>query len=157
VPEGPVVLTITKGTQTKTFSMAQLKALTPLTGFAGQKNKAGVIAGPVAYSGVSLLEALKTVGGIKDGDTVKVTAKDGYSKALTYTQITVADFPTYDTAGNPVAAEMKPAVFLAYEKEAAALDEATGPIQMGIMTCKNQVTDGSWWVKLIEKVDVTSP
>ena len=157
VPEGPVVLTVTKGTQTKTFSMAQLKALTPLTGFAGQKNKAGVIAGPVAYSGVSLLEALKAVGGIKDGDTVKVTAKDGYSKSLTYTQITVADFPTYDTTGNPVAAEMKPAVFLAYEKEGAALDEATGPIQMGIMTCKNQVTDGSWWVKLIEKVDVTSP
>lgn len=156
VPAGPVVLTVINGTQTKTFSMAELKALTEISGFGGTKNKSGVVAGPFAYKGVALMDVLQTVGGITATQSIKYTAKDGYSKTLTYTQIANGDFSTYDKSGNPVAPEMKPVVFLAYEKDGAALDEATGPIQLGIMTCQNQVTDGSSWGKMLEKIEIVN-
>jgi hypothetical protein len=156
ISAGPVILTVINGTQTKTFSLAELKAQPELTGFAGTKNKTGTIAGPFAYKGVDLMKLLSCVGGLTEGKSVKFTAKDGYSKTITYNQISTGDFSVYDASGNAAIAEMKPAVFMAYEKEGAALDEATGPVQLGVMTCKNQVTDGSWWVKQIEKVEIIS-
>ena len=154
VDEGPVVLTLTSGTQTKTFSMAALKALPELSGFGGTKNKQGVVNGPVQYKGVSLVDLLNQVGGISDGKSVKVIAADGYSRTITYTQIMQADFATYDTSGNAAEPDSKPILFLAYEKEGAALDADTGPLQLGIITCHNRVTDGSWWVKQIVEIEV---
>ena len=154
IDEGPVILTVTSGSQSKTFSMAALKALPELSGFAGTKNKAGVVTGPLAYKGVSLTDLLSQVGGLSQGKSVKVTAKDGYAKTITYTQIMQADFSTYDTSGQAAEPEEKPVLFLAYEKEGAELDSDTGPLQLGIMTCHNRVTDGSWWVKQIEKIEI---
>ena len=52
---------------------------------------------------------------------------------------------------------MKPVVFLAYEQDGKALDAGTGPVQLGVMTCKNQVTDASWWIKAIVKIEITTP
>ncbi|MDD5039342.1 MAG: molybdopterin-dependent oxidoreductase [Dehalococcoidales bacterium] len=151
-------ITVTKGTQTKSYTMTQLKALTPISGYSGTKNKAGVITGPLPYKGVALTDfLLNAVGGLSNGDSVKLTAKDGYAKTLTYDQILQGTFTTYDKSGNAVDPETKLVVFLAYEADGKALDESTGPIQLAIMTCQNQVTDGSNFVKQIEKIEVIAP
>ena len=152
-----VVLTITKGTQTKTYSLTELKALTSITGYSGTKNKTGVITGPMPYKGVALTNVLNALGGIPANGSVKFTAKDGYSKTLTYDQITNTTFTTYDKSGNAANPEKTPVVFLAYEADGKALDDATGPVQLAIMTCQNQVTDGSNFVKMIEKIEVIAP
>jgi len=154
VTDTTVVLTITKGTQVKTYTLTELKALTPLTGYSGTKNKSGVITGPMPYKGVALTTVLSTLGGIPTGGSVKFTATDDYSKTLTYDQITNPTFTTYDTSGNAADPEKTPVVFLAYEADGKALDETTGPVQLAIMTCENQVTDGSNFVKMIEKIEV---
>jgi DMSO/TMAO reductase YedYZ molybdopterin-dependent catalytic subunit len=154
VATGPVVLSVTKGSQSKTFTLAELKALTPLSGYTGTKNKAGVIAGPLPYKGVALTDVLSALGGLAAGSSVKFTAKDGYTKTLTYDQITQGTFTTYDTAGNAANPEMKPVVFLAYEADGKPLDDSTGPVQLAVMTCKNQVTDGSNFVKQVEKIEI---
>ncbi len=153
-PAGPVVLTVSKESQTRTYTLAELKALIPITGYSGTKNKAGVITGPMPYKGVALTELLSTLGGIPAGGSVKFTAKDGYTKTLTYDQITEGAFTTYDTSGNAVDPETKLVVFLAYEANGDALDDSTGPLQLAIMTCQNQVTDGSNFVKQIEKIEI---
>jgi hypothetical protein len=154
---GPVVLTVTSGTQTKTFSMAQVKALTVYSGYAGQKSKSGTTTGPVAYKGVKLTDLLAAVGGLPNGASVKITAKDGFSKTLTYDQIATGAFSVYDKTGAAATAEMTPTPFIVYEADGKALDDTTGPLQLGIMTCQNQVTDGSWWVKGVVTVEVVAP
>jgi len=148
------VLTVTNGSQTKTYALAELKALTPITGYSGTKNKAGVITGPVPYKGVALTDLLSELGGIPAGASVKFTASDGYAKTLTYDQITQGTFTTYDTTGNAMDPETTLVVFLAYEADGEALGEGTGPVQLAIMTCQNQVTDGSNFVKMIETIEV---
>lgn len=155
-PAGPTVLTVINGSQTKTFGLDQLKALTPFSGYAGTKNKSGVITGPLPYKGVALTDLLSGVGGITAANAVKFTAKDGYTKTLTYDQITKGTFTTYDATGTAVDAEIKPVVFMAYEADGKALDEATGPVQLAVMTCKNQVTDGSNFVKMVEKIEIVA-
>jgi DMSO/TMAO reductase YedYZ molybdopterin-dependent catalytic subunit len=154
---GETVLTVTKGSQTKTFTLAEIKALTPLSGYSGTKNKAGVVAGPMTYTGAALTDILTAVGGLASGNSVKFTAKDGYSKTLTYDQITQGTFTTYDTAGNAADPEMKPVVFVAYEIDGKALEATAGPLQLAVMTCPKQVTDGSNFIKQLEKIEVVTP
>jgi DMSO/TMAO reductase YedYZ molybdopterin-dependent catalytic subunit len=153
-PVETAVLTVISGTQTKTYSLAQLKAMTPLDGYAGTKNKAGVITGPLAYKGVALSVLLAEVGGIPAGGSVKFTAADGYSKTLTADVIQNGTFTTYDATGTAVNPEKTPIVFLAYESDGAALAEGTGPVQLAVMTCQEQVTDGSNFVKALVSIEV---
>lgn len=154
-----VVVTVTKDNQSKTYTMTQLKDFTLLDGYAGTKNKKGVITGPMPYKGVALTVLLKdAVGEFPNGASVRFTAADGYSKTLTYDQITQGTFTTYDLSGNAAEPGKTPIVFLAYESDGMALDNETGPVQLAIMTCRERVTDGSNFIKMIEKVEViTTP
>jgi hypothetical protein len=154
VDEGPVVLTVVKGSETKTYTLSALKALTPTTGYAGKKGKSGTITGPMPYTGVALTNILSALGSIPAGASVKFTAKDGYTKTFTYDQITQGTFTTYDTSGNAVNPEKTPIVVVAYEADGKALDESTGPLQLAIMTCQNQVTDGSNFVNQLERIEI---
>ena len=155
-PAGPTALTVTSGAQTKTYTMSQIKAMKPLSGYAGQKNKAGTTTGPVAYKGVALTDILAAVGGFPSGSSVKVTATDGFSRSFTYAQVSEGSFTVYDKTGAEASADTKPLVFLAYERDGAELDSATGPLQMGIMTGQNRVADNSLWVKMAVTVEVVA-
>jgi DMSO/TMAO reductase YedYZ molybdopterin-dependent catalytic subunit len=155
-PAGATVLTLTKGTQSKTYSLDELKALTATSGYGGTKNKAGVVVGAVPLKGVALTDLMSAVGGLGAKDSLKFTAKDGYTKTLTADQINAGTFTTYNSSGNATNAEIKPVVILAYESDGKALDSATGPLELAILTSKNQVTDGSNFVKTIEKIEVTT-
>ncbi len=152
-----VVLTVTSGSNTKTFTMTELKALNAVSGYAGTKNKKGEISGPKPYRGVSLTEVLSSVGGLPTGSSVQFTAADEYAKTLTYDQISSGTFTTYDTSGNAADPEKKPVVFVAYEIDGAALDASSGPVQLAVMTCEQQVTDGSNFVKQLIKIEVKAP
>ncbi len=125
-----------------------------MTGYAGTKNKAGVITGPLPYKGVALTVLLDAWGGFPAGCSIKFTAADGYSKTLTYDTITNGTFTTYDSTGTAVNPDKTPVVFLAYEKEGLALDESTGPVQLAVMTCEGQVTDGSNFVKMVVTIEI---
>jgi hypothetical protein len=150
------VLTIVKDTQTSTYTMSALKAIAATTGWAGQMSSTGTITGPNEYKGVAMAELLKAVGGITENDAVRVSAKDGYAMTLSYNQVTQGSgFPILDsTTGKEVAASNKPAVFVAYEQDSKPLDDTIGPLRLGIMTSKTQVTDGHWWVKWTQKIEV---
>jgi len=151
---GEAVVTITKGTENTNYTMAEIKAMTALSGYAGTKNKAGVITGPVPYKGVSLTVLLADLGGIPVNGSVRFTASDGYAKTLTYDQISQGTFTTYDATGTAVDAAVTPVVFLAYESDGADLPEGTGPLQLAIMTSEGQVTDGSNFVKNVVSVEI---
>jgi hypothetical protein len=154
-PAGPVVLTVVNGSQTKTYSLDALKALTPVSGYGSSINKNNVVSGPNQYKGVAVMDLLKAVGGITSTSSVKVTGSDGYSKTLTYDQVANSNAPLVDSTGAAITAPLiKPVFFVAYDKDGAALDASTGPLQIGILTAQKEVSQGSSWVKLTAKIEV---
>lgn len=155
---GEVALTVVSGSTTKTYTLAQLQAMPPTTGYGSTKNKAGVISGPDKYTGVSLTSLIDTVGGMTDTQSVKITAKDAFSKTFTYKQVYLGgDFNIFDEAGNPAVAAIKPYVLLAYSKNGSPLDATVGPVQTVIIAAYDQVTENSLWVKLTVKIEIISP
>src|SRR5208283_1773567 len=117
-----VALTIINGTQTKTMTMSDIQALTPVTGSTGLITSSGTIDGPWNLTGASLSDILKTVGGITPDDAVKISAKDGYSMTLSYNQVmNGTEFPIYDaTTGKEAAPVGNIVVFIAYEQDGQA-------------------------------------
>jgi len=150
-----VALTIVNGTQTRTLTMADLKAMTPVSGSTGLITSSGTIDFPYDLTGVALSDIVKTVGGITSNDAVKISAKDGYSMTLSYNQVTNGtEFPTYDsTTGKEVTPVNNIVVFIAYEQNGQAIGDDIGPLRMCIMA-PGQLTDGQWWVKWVQKIEI---
>jgi hypothetical protein len=148
-------LTVVSGSQTKTLSLADIKALPVLSGSTGDITSSGTIEGPYAYKGVALTDILKSVGGMTSNNAVRISAKDGYSMTMSYNQVVKgAEFPTYDsTTGKEVNSAGPITVFIAYEKDGNPIDDSIGPLRIGIMA-PGQVTDGHWWIKWAQKVEV---
>ena len=154
-PSGPAALTVTKDNQTKTFTIAQIKSLSAITGKTEDVTSAGTIEGPFEYKGVALTDILKAVGGISADNAVRISAKDGYSMTMSYKQVTEgSEFPAYDsTTGKEVTPADKITVFIAYEQDGNPISENIGPLRLGIMA-PGQVTDGHWWIKWAQKIEV---
>ena len=156
-PATAIVLTVVNGTKNQTYTLAQLKALQPTTGYGTTKNKSGVITGPNTYVGVALTTIIKAAGGMPNGSAVRITAQDGYTKTLTYAQVYQGTFSVYDKTGNPATAGMQPFVSLVYSMNGSDLDAETCPIEMGIMTSSDQMSDASMWIKLTNKIEILQP
>jgi hypothetical protein len=152
---GSIALIIVKGTQTKTLTMADIEALPDISDSTGDITSSGTIEGPSQYKGVALTDILKAVGGITADEGVRISAKDGYSMTFSYNQIVKGtEFPTYDsTTGKEVPPAATITVFMDYEKDGQPLDDSVGPLRLGIMA-PGQVTDGHWWVKWAQKIEV---
>jgi molybdate transport system substrate-binding protein len=152
------VLTVINGNITLTYTLAQLKALQPVTGSGNTKNQIGKFSGANSYTGVALTAILKAAGGLANGGAVRITAQDGYSKTLSWAQIYQGSgFNIYDSAGNPATTTVQPFVSLVYSINGAALDSATGPVEMGIMTGVDQASDASMWIRLVSKIEILQP
>jgi hypothetical protein len=150
-------LTVVNGTQTKTLTMAELKNLPVISGSTGLISSSGSIDGPYQYQGVALTDILKSVGGITANNAIRISAKDGYSMTFSYNQVVNGtEFPTYDsTTGKEVTPAGTITLFLAYEKDGQPIDDTVGPLRIGIMA-PGQVTDGHWWIKWAQKIEVIS-
>jgi Oxidoreductase molybdopterin binding domain. len=117
----------------------------------------GDIEGPFEYKGTRLVDLCNLVGGITPSTVVRATAKDGYSMTFSYKQLTEGDFITYNPATKEEVSHGELVVILVYEEGGKPLSEMYGaPLRLGIVDSKNQVTDGHWWVKWIEKIEIES-
>ena len=150
-------LVVINCTQAKTLSIADIKKLPVISGSTGEVSSAGTISGPFAYKGAALTDILKSVGGITANNAIRVSAKDGYSMSFSYNQVVKgSEFPTYDsTTGKEVAPAGTLTLFIAYEKDGKPIDDTVGPLRIGIMA-PGQVTDGHWWIKWAQKIEVIS-
>jgi tungstate transport system substrate-binding protein len=152
-----VVITAVNGATTKTYTLSELQAMTPTTGWGSTKNKAGTISTPVECVGVSLTDLIKDMGGMTSAQSVKITAADGFSKTLTFAQVYQGTFTVMDQGGNPTTPVGQPAAVLVYSISGNILDGTTGPIEMGIMTVQFQVSEASMWIKMVTKVEIITP
>ena len=150
-------LTLVKGEKTQELTMSQIKAMSPCKGWGGRMRSTGDIEGPFEYKGARLVDLCNLIGGITPSTVVRVTAKDGYSMTLSYKQLTESDFVTYNPATKEEVTHGELEVILAYEEGGEPLSEKFGgPLRLGVVDSDNQVTDGHWWVKWIEKIEIAA-
>jgi DMSO/TMAO reductase YedYZ molybdopterin-dependent catalytic subunit len=148
-----VVLKITGPSGTKELSMAQLKAMSAISGYGGWKNKLGNITGPMPWKGVSVRALMDLVGG---GSSVTVVASDGYEAALSAGELG-GGVPMYDPATGDTVTSISGSlhVIIAYSQNGSAISSSDGPLRLAfVSSAKDQVTDGSSWVKLVTTIKV---
>ncbi len=141
----------------QTLTLKEVKKLPAVTAQGGIKNSAGNITPPSEYTGVTVEELFKSLGGIPDGSAVTFVAKDGYEMTMSADQVKNGQFITYDVStGDENTIDGPLTLVLAYENDGKPTDpEADGALRVAILSDKgNQVTDGHWWVKWVTKLEV---
>jgi DMSO/TMAO reductase YedYZ molybdopterin-dependent catalytic subunit len=141
------------------LTMVELMELPTTEGYAGIKSSTGKITPPITFKGVALADLVELVGGMDETTGFNVVAEDGYSITFSYDQINNGSFIAYDPATgdelkNPV--ELTP--ILAYEMDGQPLDpKQEGTLRLAIVSdTLNQVTDGHWSVKWVNKLEAKS-
>jgi len=151
-----VILTITSAEKNLTLNYNDFKAVGMISGYGGIKNTTGKITAPKQYSGVQLVDLIKLAHPSAEPVSVQVEAEDGYAITFSSDQLIKGDFITYDpTSGEQIKSEgLK--VILASEQAGQPLDkENDGTLRLQIVSEKpNQVTDGHWSVKFINKLTI---
>jgi DMSO/TMAO reductase YedYZ molybdopterin-dependent catalytic subunit len=152
-----VVLEVVGFEETEALTMKELKELPATEGWGGIKNSAGKIFPAEEIKGVLLTDLIDLVGGFDENVGVSIVAKDGYSMTMSYDQITEGDFITYDPGTgeeNEVDYQMK--VIVAYQRDGEPIPaDDDGPLRLYIIgEDNNQVVDGHWIVKWVEKIEL---
>jgi DMSO/TMAO reductase YedYZ molybdopterin-dependent catalytic subunit len=140
------------------LTLAQLKALPATEGQGGIKSSTGKITVPEPFKGVALKDLVKSLGIPFDASMgVMVTAEDGYSMTFSYDQVMNGTFTAYDPAlGNELATHDPLIAIIAYEHNGQLLNTAEeGVLRLLVVSARNnQVVDGHWSVKWVNKVEV---
>jgi DMSO/TMAO reductase YedYZ molybdopterin-dependent catalytic subunit len=143
----------------KQFTMNELKQLPVTEGQAGIKSSTGKITPPVEFRGVALKDLANLLGNIDESMGINIVAEDGYAITFSYDQITNGTFTAYDPAtGEELKGTVELTAILAYEQDGKPLDETKdGKLRVVIVSQENnQVTDGHWSVKWVNKVEIKS-
>ncbi len=149
-----ILLTVSKDGATQEYTMSQLEELDTVTGNGGSMSSTGKISGPNEIKGADIYAILEAVGGIGEGQAIRVEAKDGYSMTMSYKQMNEGEFIGFDAATGQEKECEEMCVALIYEENGEALDEGSGPLRLGIVSDDGTVTEGHWWIKWVTRIDV---
>jgi DMSO/TMAO reductase YedYZ molybdopterin-dependent catalytic subunit len=142
----------------RALNMAELKTLPVTEGQGGIKSSTGQITIPEPFKGVSLKDLVAAIGVPFDATMgVAVTAEDGYSMTFSYDQVMNGTFIAYDPAiGNEMTTHDPLTAIIAYEHNGEPLNfTEEGNLRLIVVSPKNnQVVDGHWSVKWVNRVEV---
>ena len=153
------VLEIVGLTETESLTLDEVKALPVTEGYAGIKSSTGKITPPVPFKGVALKDLAEFIGGMDETAGFNVVAEDGYSITYSFDQLQNGAFIAYDPAtGDELKNPVELTAILAYEVDGKPLDsKQDGTLRLAIVSAElNQVTDGHWSVKWVNKLEVKS-
>jgi DMSO/TMAO reductase YedYZ molybdopterin-dependent catalytic subunit len=139
------------------ISYTEIKKLPAYSGTGGFFSTTGAVSGPFKVKGIALVQLCDLVGGLSKTSLVKVSAADGYSTMLDYEQVQ-GKFITYDplTLKEKSHGELKPV--LMYEQDGQPLKEDSGkPLRLAIAGQDGYLTEGLYWTKWINKIEVIQP
>lgn len=151
------VLEIVGPNETISLTLDELKALPATEGYAGIKSSTGKITPPIPMKGVALKDLAELMGGMDETTGFNVVAEDGYSITFSFDQIQNGSFIAYDPAtGEELKNPVELTAILAYEANGEPFDaKQDGTLRLAIISAElNQVTDGHWSVKWVNKFEV---
>jgi hypothetical protein len=152
-----VALKIIRSEQIKTFTLNELKAIPSYTAEGNLwRSRLGILTGPFeyTYTGVKMIDLLDLIGGITEGNVIKVIASDGYTKVFTYDQIK-GKLTVLNRQGKPIEWSQPLTVILAYEEAGQLIPVAKGgPLRIAVVSLGNPITPGKFWVKWVERIEI---
>ncbi|WP_165394775.1 molybdopterin-dependent oxidoreductase [Methanofollis fontis] len=148
-------LTISDGTTEEILTLSEIRELPAWEGYGHAVSTVGIKYGPYTVRGVELTTLLDRIGGFDEGDQVGISAPDGYYWVFDDEQMAGKGFVTFDAD-----LKEKPspplAVVLAYEFNGTAISEEDGgPLRIVVGTDEpGTITEGSAWVKWVDRIEV---
>ncbi|MDD4254147.1 MAG: molybdopterin-dependent oxidoreductase [Methanofollis sp.] len=148
-------LTVSDGTNEKVLSFSEIKNLPAWEGYGYAVSTVGIKYGPYNVKGVTLTTLVDLVGGSGEGDQVGITAPDGYYWVFDDEQMAGKGFVTFDQNLKEKSSPTLTLV-LAYEFNGTAIPDGDGgPLRIVVGTGEpNTITEGSAWVKWVDRIEV---
>ncbi len=143
------------GTNQVVLSMQDLQKMPPVTGHGYCVSTTGIRFGPYICKGVDLREIAALAGGMNQGDRIWVSAPDGYLWVFDSDQVEGNGFVTFNEDLKEIPSPSL-RVILMYEQDGRPLtyDEG-GPARIAIISEEpGIVTEGSAWVKWVDRIEV---
>ena len=143
------------GTTRIVDSLDQVRALPKTTGYGFAVSTVGIKYGPYLCKGVLLTDLLAPAGGILPGDQVWISAPDGYLWVFDYDQVQGNGFVTFNEDLKEIPSPSLK-ILMMYEQDGKPLSyDDGGPLRVAIISDeKGVVTEGSAWVKWVDKIEI---
>jgi len=137
------------------LSLDEIRAMDAVEGYGYAVSTVGIRYGPNRYRGVLLTDLLDMVGGVGEDDLVYVSAPDGYMWVFDGVQVRGEDLFTFDENLHEIPSPPLQ-VILAYDCDGKPLAyDNGGPLRLVVISeTPDVITEGSPWVKWVEKIEV---
>ena len=149
-------LTIKSADESITLTWDDIKGLPAYEGPGGRISSVGKVTPPTRFKGVTVEDLCALVGGFSEENSVQITARDGYGMTFSYDQIATGRYDTYDpSTGENIDFDGKLWTVIAYQEDSEPVpSDGDGPLRMAILGTDRVVTDGHWWIKWVESIEV---
>ena len=153
-----MTLTIVAANGTEVVLTAtDIVGLDSYTAEGGTRSSSGSVKNIGTYTGIPILTLLEEVGGVSNGDSVKVIASDDWETTITYEQLNGGDIATYDSEGNPVEATEPLTMIVAYYMDGEPLSaEDVGTLRIALVGPEGVITAGSVWSKFVVTIEIVA-
>jgi DMSO/TMAO reductase YedYZ molybdopterin-dependent catalytic subunit len=143
------------GTTEKMLTLSDLQVLPVVTAHGYAVSTTGIRFGPYTCKGVDLRDLVALVGGIGEKDQVWVYAPDGYLWVFDAGQLNGEGFVTFNESLREVPSPPLK-VLLMYEQDGKPVSyNDGGPARIAIVSdSPGVVTEGSAWVKWVDRIEV---
>ena len=144
-----------KGTDERVLTLNDLRGLPSVNGHGYCVSTTGFRFGPYRCKGVDLRVLASKAGGMKPGDTIWISAPDGYLWVFDQDQMEGRGFITF----NESLAEIPSPplrIILMYEQDGKPLPyNDGGPARIAIISEEpGVITEGSAWVKWVDRIEI---
>lgn len=154
MPFQRVNLTVIGNGQQKVLLSNDIAALSPYSGLGGTRSNSGSLANFGTYTGVPMLTLCNLVGGITSSNTVKITASDGFTSTLTYSQVNGQGITTYNSTGSQVTPTQPLTMIVAYYLNGTIIPVDPGPLRVMTVGSEGLYTPGSLSARQVIKVEI---
>jgi DMSO/TMAO reductase YedYZ molybdopterin-dependent catalytic subunit len=147
-------LTVNGSTVTE-YTLEQIQKLPATAGNGFAVSTVGIKYGPYICTGVLLTDLLAPSGGISEGEQAWISAPDGYLWVFDHDQVQGNGFITFNESLKEIPSPPL-RILLMYEQDGKPLSyNDGGPIRVAIISDeKGVVTEGSAWVKWVDKIEI---
>jgi DMSO/TMAO reductase YedYZ molybdopterin-dependent catalytic subunit len=143
------------GTAEKVITMDELRRFPAITGHGYAVSTTGVRFGPYVCIGVDLRDLAAEVGGLGPDDRIWVSAPDGYMWVFDAGQADGKGFVTFNESLKEIPSPPL-RIILMYEQDGAPVSyDDGGPARIAIISdIPGVVTEGSAWVKWVDRIEI---
>jgi hypothetical protein len=141
------------------LNSSQIATLPSITASGGYVPTPGPPYHPNNYTGVALNTLANLVGGLNSSEDLMVEGSDGYDINFTYSQAVNGNFSTLNSTTGVSTLPTKPiAPIVAYYNNSQLIpgksSNGSGPLMVAIVGNESLITQGRYWVKWVDKIEV---